>query len=105
MLTRRKFLKATATIGTGLFLSQMGLLEQAIAGTPQELAEARRAAKVARVLAQQSPQVPLAAGSIPQFVDPLPGLVLPPTTGPLPNPMPGLDVIPAGTDQIVLNMT
>lgn len=71
MLNRRAFLKASAAGLTALYLSQylkLGL----------------NAAKAA-----QSPQIPLAGKSIPQFVDPLPSL----------------DVIIAGSGQIELHMT
>ena len=44
---------------------------------------------MARLRAAQSPQTPLAAGAVPQFIDPLPSL----------------DAIVAGTGQIELQMT
>lgn len=50
---------------------------------------ATRARFLRNALAAQSPQIPLAGAAIPQFVDPLPSL----------------DAIVAGTDQIELRMT
>ena len=71
MINRREFLKVTAAGAGALYLSRYLRLGP---NTAQ---------------AAQSPQIPLAGGAIPKFVDPLPSL----------------DAIVAGTGQIELQMT
>jgi spore coat protein A, manganese oxidase len=70
MLNRRQFLQVGLAAGAGYFATT-------------------RLGHLGRALAAQSPQIPLAAGAIPQFVDPLPNL----------------DAIVAGMGQIELQMT
>jgi spore coat protein A, manganese oxidase len=78
MITRRDFLKLFGAGAAALyFASSKKFIQTAYANAPQA------------VLAMQSPQIPLAGTAIPRFVDPLPSL----------------DVITAGTDQIELQMT
>ena len=75
-LSRRTFLKASAALGAAAAAGGVG----------------HSVGFVGRARAAKSPQVPLAAKAIPQFVDPVPGLG-------------DLGAITAGTEQIELQMT